>query len=113
MATVAPGLTAQQPFYAEETAAQQTMYLDRLKKIFRAGRRETAAGLRTAKKGKRWRDNPLITPNQNADDCTHQGARIEARRTRRNHSSSRARKDAVPARRDAIVTTHVPGESSC
>lgn len=66
------------------------MDLDRLQKILRAGGRKPTAAVRSAENGKHRRYNDLIAANKNANECAHQAVRIEARRARRNHSSSSA-----------------------
>src|SRR5207248_1435744 len=54
-----------------------------------------------------------ISANQKANERAHQGARTEAHRARRNHSSSSAREVSRAARADAIVTIQPPLLISC
>ena len=60
-------------------------------KICRAGRFEPATGAGPAYQGEERRERALINTNENTEQTEHQGARIEARFARRNHSSSNAR----------------------
>jgi hypothetical protein len=60
-------------------------------KICRTGRLESATGTGPANQGEDRRERALINTNENPEQAEHQGARIEARFARRNHSSSNAR----------------------
>jgi hypothetical protein len=55
----------------------------------------------------------LVAANENAKEDAHQATKIEARRPRRNHSSSRTRKVPRPARAEAMVTIQIPPRTSC
>jgi len=66
------------------------MRFHRFQKICRTGRLESATGTRPANQGEDWRERALINANENTEQAEHQGARIEARFARRNHSSFNA-----------------------
>ena len=83
----APGVTAAKPAQSQPRSAKKTMFLKRLEKISRTGRLEAAARARSTQKGQHRRNEQLITANQKTHEQEHQGARIEARSARRNHSS--------------------------
>src|SRR4029077_13924607 len=106
-------MTPQQSFHPEKAPTPNPVPFDRLREIFRARGRKTAARIRSAEERKHRRDRYLITANENANERAHQGARIEARRARRNHSSSKAWDVSRSARADAIVTTQTPPQISC
>src|SRR5439155_18891080 len=108
-----PRMTSQQALYSEKAPAQDAVLFDRSQEIFGARGRKTAAGIRSAEERKHRRDRYLITANENANERAHQGARIEAHRARRNHSSSSAREVSRAARADAIVTIQTPLLISC
>lgn len=109
----APRLAPQEPFPAEPASPPETVLLHRAQKIFRTSGRKSAAAIRTGERGKRRRQRGLIRTNENADDRAHQGARIKARRARRNHSSSSMAKGACAARALPMTTIHVPAMIAC
>src|SRR6266480_630308 len=87
----APRLTARQAFQSQPASAGKAVYLDRFQKICRTGRFKSTAGAGPAEQGKQGRECAFVKPNKKSNQEKHQGARIEARFTRRNHSSSSAR----------------------
>ena len=89
------------------------MLFDRLQTIFRARRGKAAARVRSPEQRKDGRDRNLVATNENAKEGTHQVAKIEARRPRRNHSSSSAGKVPRAARAEAMVTIQIPPRTSC
>ena len=83
----APGMTAAKTSQSQPGPAKETVPLDRFKEVGGACRFEAAAGARSTQKGQDWRNEQLIAANQKTHEKEHQGARIEARSARRNHSS--------------------------
>ena len=67
------------------------MRFHRFQKICRTGRLESTTGPGPAYQREERRERALINANENTEQAEHQGARIEARFARRNHSSSNAR----------------------
>ena len=59
-------------------------------KISRTGRLESTTETGPPNQGEERRERALINANENPEQAEHQGARIEARFARRNHSSSNA-----------------------
>jgi hypothetical protein len=59
-----------------------------LQKIFGARRLKPATGAGPADRDQERRERDLINSDANANQYAHQGARIEARLARRNHSPS-------------------------
>jgi hypothetical protein len=86
----APGMTATETAQSQPRSAKKTVTLDRFEKVDRTRRLETASGARSTKKRQQRRNEQLITANQKTHEQEHQGARIEARSARRNHSSFNA-----------------------
>ena len=82
-----PGLAAREPFQSHPAAANHAVRFSRLQKISRTSGLEPATQSRAAEPGKQRRDRPLIGANEKPDEEEHQGAKIEARFARRNHSS--------------------------
>ena len=82
-----PGMTATKTAQSQPCSAEKTVPLERFKEVDRTGRLETAAGARSTQKRQHRRNEQLITTNQKTREQEHQGARIEARSARRNHSS--------------------------
>src|SRR5438067_1427297 len=72
---------------AEPGAAQNSVRLQRLEKIGGARRFKTATASRAGQKVERRREQDLVAANKKTRQKKHQGARIEARSARRNHSS--------------------------
>jgi hypothetical protein len=107
----APGVTAAKPSQSQHRSAKETVSLDRFQKIGRTRRLETAAGARTAEKRQQRRNQQLITAKEKAHQQEHQGARIEARSARRNHSSFSARYDARAAAGRAMTTNQKPSRN--
>jgi hypothetical protein len=83
----APGMTAAKTAQSQPRSAKKTVLLERFKEVDRTRRLETASGARSTKKRQHRRTEHLITANQKTHEQEHQGARIEARSARRNHSS--------------------------
>ena len=109
----APRVATPQTAEAEPAAAHDSVSLHCLEKVARAGRFKATASARSAEEREHRRDGPLIRADQNSDDQEHQGARIEVRLARRNHSSSSARYCACAAGWRAITTSQTSGCSSC
>src|SRR5439155_19168069 len=106
-------MTSQQALHSEKAPVPDAVLFDRSQEIFGTRGRKTAAGIRSAEERKHRWNRYLITANENANERAHQAARIEARRARRNHSSSKAWDVSRAARADAIVTTQTPPQISC
>src|SRR6266404_3016420 len=87
----APGMTTTKTAQSQPRSAKKTVPLERFKEVDRTGRLETASGARSTKERQHGRNEQLITTNQKTHEQEHQGARIEARSARRNHSSFSAR----------------------
>ncbi len=101
-------MTAQQAAKSEPASPKNAVRLDGLQKIRRARRLEAAARSRPAQKRKHWRNQALVSADKKTDERKHQGARIEARSARRNHSSFSSRKVARAAGGRAITTSQNP-----
>ena len=107
----APRIATADATKAEPRPAQNSMRLQRLEKINRAGRFKTATAARSLQKMEHRRENDLVTANKNARQKQHQGARIEARSARRNHSSFSCWWVAFAAYGRATTTIQLPGRS--
>lgn len=107
----APGVTATKPAQSQPRSTKKTVPLERLEEIDRTSRLEPAPGARSAQKRQDRRNEQLITANQKTHEQEHQGARIEARSARRNHSSFSAPYDARAAAGRAITTNQKPSRS--
>jgi hypothetical protein len=83
----APRIATAETTDAEPRPAQNSVRLERLEKISRARRFETAAATRPGQDMKHRREEDLVAANKQTRQKKHQGARIEARSARRNHSS--------------------------
>lgn len=108
IALSAPGMTVTEPAYSQPRAAKKPTPLERLEEVDRTRWLETASGARSTKKRQQGRNEQLITANQKTHEQEHQGARIEARSARRNHSSFSARYEARAAAGRAITTHQKP-----
>src|SRR6266536_2582629 len=87
----APRLAACESFQPEPAPADPPVALHRLEKIGRAGWMKPATSRRSPEPRKQRRERPLVGTNEETNEQNHrQGRRIEARRARRNHSSSSA-----------------------
>ena len=86
----APGMTAAKTAQSQPCSAKKTVPLECFEKISRTCRLKAASGARSTQKRQHGRNEQLITANQKTHEQDHQGARIEARSARRNHSSFRA-----------------------
>ena len=87
VAAAAPGIATADTANSKPRSAQNSMRLQRLEKIDRARRFETAAATRPGQKVEHRREDDLVAANKKTRQKKHQGARIEARSARRNHSS--------------------------
>jgi glutamate/tyrosine decarboxylase-like PLP-dependent enzyme len=87
VSTAAPRIATGETANAKPRSAQNSMRLQSLEKINRARRFETAAATRSGQKVEHRREDDLIAANKKTRQKKHQGARIEARSARRNHSS--------------------------
>jgi hypothetical protein len=85
-----PRMATAQTAQSQPCAAKKTVSLERFEKVNRTSGLKTASGARTAQKREHGRNEQLITANQKTQEQDHQGARIEARSARRNHSSFRS-----------------------
>lgn len=104
-------MTATKTAHSQPPSAKKAVFLQRFEKVDRTRRLKTASGARPTKKGQHWRNEQLITTNQKTHEQEHQGARIEARSARRNHSSFSARYEARAAAGRAIRTHQKPSLS--
>lgn len=104
----APGVTATKPAQSQPRSTKKTVPFEGFEKIGRTGRLETASGARSTQKRQDRRNEQLITANQKTHEQDHQGARIEARSARRNHSSFSAPYEARAAAGRAITTNQKP-----
>src|ERR1043166_1303568 len=83
----APGMAPSQPAQTQPGPAPDSVCLQGLEKISGARRFKPATATRPLEKGEHWREQNLVTANKKTRQENHQGARIEARSARRNHSS--------------------------
>jgi hypothetical protein len=104
----APRVAAAKTPQPHRCPPQRTVHLDRFQEVNRTRGLETASRARSAQKRQQRRNKQLITANQKAHEKEHQGARIEARSARRNHSSFSARYEARAAVGRAITTNQKP-----
>jgi hypothetical protein len=86
-ATSAPGIATAHPAKAEPGSTPESVRLQRLEKVNGARRFKPAAASRSRQKRERRREHDLVAANNKTREKQHQGARIEARSARRNHSS--------------------------
>src|SRR4051812_29577170 len=87
VSSAAPRIATAKTAKTEPRSAQNSMRLQRLEKIDRARRFKTTATTRPGQKMKHRREDDLVAANKKTRQKKHQGARIEARSARRNHSS--------------------------
>ena len=92
-------MTAAKPAQTQPRSTEKTVPLERFHEVSRTRRFEPASRARSTEKGQDRRDEQLITANQKTHEQNHQGARIEARSARRNHSSFSAAYEARAAGR--------------
>jgi len=110
----APRLAAREAFQSEPTPAQRSEALHCLEKIGGAGRMKPATTRRTAEPQKQRRERPLVGTDEETNEQNHrQGRRIEARRARRNHSSSSAAEVARAEAGRATTTSQSPFTKVC
>jgi len=84
-----PRVAAKKAAHPQPRSAKEALPFERFEKVDRTGRLEAASGTRPAQKRQHRRYEQLITANQKTHEQEYQGARIEARSARRNHSSFR------------------------
>lgn len=113
VALCAPWMTAGDAFQSQPAAAPGAVGFNGLQKIFGTAGVKTAARSRPAERLQQRRESHLINAYAKAQNSEHQGARIEVRLARRNHSCSSAAQVARAAAGRAIVTTQVEGMISC
>jgi hypothetical protein len=106
-----PGMTAAKTAQSQPSAPKQTVLLERFEKVDRACWLETAPGARSTEKRQHRRNRYLVSANQKTHEREHQGARIEARSARCNHSSFSARYGARAAAGRAIRTHQKPSRN--
>src|SRR5881394_1758233 len=83
----APRVTTAQPAHTQPRSAQDSVRLQGFEKINRTRRFKAATGAWPAQEREYRRDQQLVAANKKTREKKHQGARIEARSARRNHSS--------------------------
>lgn len=83
----APGMTTAYAPQAQRSPPKKTVGLERFQKVVRTAGLKPAAGTWSAEKGEHRRNGQLITTDEKTHEEKHQGAKIEARSARRNHSS--------------------------
>jgi hypothetical protein len=111
MALSAPGMTTAKTAQSQPRAAKKSVSLERFEKVSRTGRLKAASGARSTQERQHGRNEHLITANQKTREQEHQGAKIEARSARCNHSSFRARYDARAAAGRATTTNQRPSRN--
>lgn len=87
MPAPAPGMAAAQTTHTQPRSAKHAVGLERFEEVGRTSWFETASGRRSAQQRKNRGNKKLVTSNKKTREKEHQGARIEARSARRNHSS--------------------------
>src|SRR5438552_5264225 len=87
MPAAAPRIAAGQATDAEPASTDYAVRFERFQKVSRTARLETASTARSSQKRQHRREEQLVTANKKTREKKHQGARIEARSARRNHSS--------------------------
>ena len=85
--TPAPRMTTAQAADPEPGPTQNPVRLECLEKISRTGRLKAATRGWPGEKREHRREKELIAANKKTREEEHQGAKIEARSARRNHSS--------------------------
>src|SRR4051794_28919628 len=108
-----PWMAASQSFHCEPQSLEQPVRLDGLDTIMRTRRLKSASTGWTAEPAKHRRDGDLIGTNDEPKEPKHQGARIEARVARRNHSSSSCAWLVRPARAERMTTSQSPERTWC
>jgi hypothetical protein len=106
--STAPRMTTAQSADAEPCSPQSSVGLQALEKVNRTGRFKAAARPRSAQERKHRRDQQLVTANEKTQEEKHQGAKIEARSARRNHSSFSTPYVAPAAAGRATTTNQKP-----
>jgi hypothetical protein len=106
-----PGMATAKTAHSQPRTAKKSVSLERFEKVSRTGRLKAASGARSTQKRQHGRNEQLITANQKTHEQDHQGARIEARSARCNHSSFRARYDARAAAGRATTTNQTPSRN--
>lgn len=110
----APGMAAAQPADPQPRSPEDSVCFQGAEKVSRARRFEAASRPRSAQNGENRRNEKLITSDKKTREKEHQGARIEARSARRNHSSFSSRWLARAACGRATRTIQKPGSKrSC
>ena len=83
----APGMTTTQSADAQPRPPQDSVRLQGFEKVSRTGRFKAATRPRPAQEREHRREQELVAANEKTREEKHQGAKIEARSARRNHSS--------------------------
>jgi hypothetical protein len=114
VAPAAPGMATAYSAETKPRSAPDSMRLQGLEKIDGARRFKPAAATRPLEKRQNRREQNLVTANKKTREQEHQGARIEARSARRNHSSFSSACVARAAAARATITNQKPGRTlSC
>jgi len=111
MPSPAPRMTTPEAAEAQPRSAQNSMRLQCFEKVSRTRRFKAASRARSAEQRQDRRDQQLIAANKKTREKEHQGARIEARSARRNHSSFNWWWVAVAAYGRATTTSQTPGRN--
>jgi hypothetical protein len=107
----APGMATAKTAHSQPCAAKKSVSFERFEKVSRTGRLKAASGARSTQKRQHGRNEQLVTANQKTHEQEHQGARIEARSARCNHSSFKARYVARAAAGRATTTNQKPSRN--
>jgi hypothetical protein len=91
MSSPAPWMTTAQPAHAQPRSSQNSVCLEGFEKVGRTRRFKATTRPRPAQEREHWREQELVAANKKTREEEHQGAKIEARSARRNHSSFSAR----------------------
>jgi len=87
MPSSAPGMTTAQSAHTQPRSPQNSVCLQGFEKINRTRRFKAATRPRPAQEREHRREQKLVAANKKTREEEHQGAKIEARSARRNHSS--------------------------
>ena len=106
-----PRMATAQPTNPQPRSAENSVCLQRFEKVSRTRRLKAAARARPAEKGEYRRNQDLVAANKQTREKEHQGARIEARSARRNHSSFSCACVALAAYGRATTTSQRPARN--
>jgi hypothetical protein len=106
-----PGMATAEAANSQPRSAQNSVRFQRLEKVSRTSRLKAATRGWPAEEREHGREQQLIAANKKTREKEHQGARIEARSARRNHSSFSCAWVAFAAYGRATTTSQTPARN--